>query len=176
VHKENIFTFRPGEKFDAVVILGVMEHLPDYQRLLSHLNELMTDEARVYMDFAATRKKFELPAFAFQYIFEGNHTPVHMPGLVLATNESPYEMILIQNDRLSYFLTLKAWARNLDDARDQLVKKVGLKVYRVFQLYLWSTASALLRGRLESYRVVLQKSRGRDAAEVGLADLPAFAD
>jgi cyclopropane-fatty-acyl-phospholipid synthase len=163
---ESIFEFETGQRFDAIVVLGVMEHLPDYRRLMHRFDELLAPGGYVYMDFVATRKKYSISTFTHQHVFQGDHTPVFMPGLIAASNDLPFEIIAIHNDRHSYFLTAKAWAQRLEAARQPLVQKFGEKPFRSFQLYLWSVANCLYRdGDLESYRVVLKNSMGMPSFE-----------
>ena len=168
VVRESIFAYEPSERYDAIVLLGVMEHLPDYQKLFARFARLLTPVGRVYMDFAAGSRKFRVRSFTYRYVFEGNHTPVYLPGLYKAAIANGFEPIALHNDRHSYYLTLQAWARNLDAARDDILPLVGEKVYRLFRLYLWGGAHRLQRdGSLESYRVVFQRASGRPSSEIG---------
>lgn len=166
---ESIFAYSPPRQYDAIVLLGVMEHLPDYRRLFVRFNRLLKPGGRLYMDFAANRKKFHVSSFTYRYVFPGSHTPVVVPDLLAAANRTRFEPIALHNDRHSYFLTLQSWARNLEAARDELVPKYGERTYRLFQLYLWGCAHQFQRdGELESYRVVFQKSHGAPSAGIGL--------
>jgi cyclopropane-fatty-acyl-phospholipid synthase len=167
---ESIYDFECTETFDAIVILGVMEHLPDYAALFKKFENLLRPDGRIYMDFAATRKKYSISTFTYRYVFQGNHSPVFVPGLIAAANRRSFELVAIHNDRHSYFLTLQAWAKNLEAERDNIVKQFGQKIFRLFRLYLWATAYAMgCDGQLESYRVVFQKSVGRPSAGIGLS-------
>ena len=169
VIRENIYAFEPRERYDAVVLLGVMEHLPDYEKLMARFDSLVKPNGFVYMDFSAIRKKFNISSVVYRHVFPGNHTPVALADLFHAVNRSPFEPIALCNDRHSYYLTLRTWALNLEAARDQLVGNFGQRTFRLFQLYLWATAHDFGRtGVLESYRLVLQKSLGHDSASVGL--------
>lgn len=166
---ESVYTYDPDDRYDAVVFLGVMEHLPDYEALFSRLSRLVRAHGRLYMDFSATRKKYDSSTFTYEHIFEGNHSPVYVPELLSAANASPFELLVAHNDRHSYFLTLRAWARNLDDAREEIVRRFGEETYRLFRLYLWGTAHGMYReGRMESYRFVFQKSKGLSSDGIGL--------
>ena len=165
---EDIFDYGTGEQYDAIVLLGVMEHLPDYPRLFRKFEQLLEPNGRLYMDFSANRKKYKVSTFTYRYVFPGNHTPVVVPDLLAAANETSFEPIALHNDRHSYFLTLQSWARNLEAARRELVERFGERTFRVFQLYLWGGAHQLHRdGRMESYRVVFQRSHGACSAEIG---------
>ncbi len=166
---ENIYAFDTPRRFDAVVILGVMEHLPDYAGLLARLDRLLEPNGRVYMDFSAAREKHASSTFTHRYVFQGYHSPVHMPQLMAAVNASPFEIVAVHNDRHSYFLTLRQWARNLEAVREEVVRRFGERTFRIFQTYLWGGAHNMQRkGRLESYRVVFQKSVGRPSSGIGV--------
>jgi cyclopropane-fatty-acyl-phospholipid synthase len=166
---ESIFAYTSPRQFDAIVLLGVMEHLPDYPRLFARFERLLRPDGRLYMDFAANRRKFNVSSFTYRYVFPGSHTPVILPDLMAAANRTRFEPIALHNDRHSYFLTLRAWARNLEAAHDDLARRHGERTYRLFQLYLWASAHQFQRdGELESYRVVFQKSHGLPSAGIGL--------
>jgi cyclopropane-fatty-acyl-phospholipid synthase len=166
---ESVFAYQSPRKYDAIVLLGVMEHLPDYQRLFAVFERLLKPGGRLYMDFASNRKKFNVSSFTYRYIFPGSHTPVVIPDLLAAANRTAFEPVAMHNDRHSYFLTLQAWGRNLEAQRAALVPKYGERTFRLFQLYLWGCARQFQRdGELESYRIVFQKGHGAPSAEIGL--------
>ncbi|HEV8531335.1 MAG TPA: class I SAM-dependent methyltransferase [Methylomirabilota bacterium] len=169
---ESIFDYEPVERYDAIVLLGVMEHLPDYPALFRKFEALLKPGRRLYMDFAAGRRKFDVSAFTYRYIFPGDHTPVVLPELFAAANRTAIEPIALHNDRHSYFLTLQAWARNLEAAHEELAARFGERVYRLFQIYLWAGAHLHRDGGLESYRVLFQKARDLPSAEIGVPAPP----
>jgi cyclopropane-fatty-acyl-phospholipid synthase len=146
-----------------------MEHLPDYARLFARFDALLRPDGRLYMDFAAGRKKFAVSAFTYRHVFPGAHTPVVLPELLAAANQTRFEPVALHNDRHSYYLTLQAWARNLEAARDRIVPRVGERTYRLFQIYLWAGAHQMQRdGALESYRVLFQRSLGAPSSGIGV--------
>ena len=166
---EDIYAFQPDRKFDAITLLGVMEHLPDYARLLQHFEQLLKDNGRVYMDFSAIRRKYGISTFTYSNVFEGNGSPVYLPGLVDAANEGAFEIVEVLNDRHSYYLTVKHWAESLEANRATLAERFGEPTFRLFQLYLWATAFSLgCAEHLQAYRIVLQNSRGEPSTAVGL--------
>jgi cyclopropane-fatty-acyl-phospholipid synthase len=166
---ESVFAYAADRPYDAIVLLGVMEHLPDYARLFARFDALLRPDGRLYMDFAAGRKKFAVSAFTYRHVFPGAHTPVVLPELLAAANQTRFEPVALHNDRHSYYLTLQAWARNLEAARDRIVPRVGERTYRLFQIYLWAGAHQMQRdGALESYRVLFQRSLGAPSSGIGV--------
>ena len=157
---ESIFEFESAERFDAIVLLGVMEHLPEYERLVRRFDMLLAPGGYLYMDFVATRQKYAISTFTHRHVFQGDHSPVVMHELIAATNKAPLEIIAVHNDRHSYFLTAKAWAERLNASRQELTRTFGETPVRTFQLYLWSVATASTGTPILSYRIVLKKSIG----------------
>ena len=145
------------EPYDAIVILGVMEHLPDYPAVLRRLQRLLRAGGRVYLDASASREKYVKPTFMSRYIFPGDHSFFCLHDFLAAAARTPLEVLAVYNDRHSYFLTCKAWAENLEAAREEIVGRWGEALYRRFRLYLWGSAFAFRNRDLEAYRVVLEK-------------------
>jgi cyclopropane-fatty-acyl-phospholipid synthase len=147
------------EPYDAIVILGVMEHLPDYPAVLRRLQRLLKPGGRVYLDASAFREKYVKPAFVSRYIFPGDHSYFCLHDFLAAAAKTPLDVLAVYNDRHSYYLTCKAWAENLESARDEIIRRWGEALYRRFRLYLWGSAFAFLNRGLDAYRVVLERPR-----------------
>ena len=142
--------------YDAIVILGVMEHLPDYPAVLKHLQRLVKPGGRVYLDASAFREKYSKPTFVSRYIFLGDHAYFCLHAFLTSVAKSPFEVLTVHNDRHNYYLTCKAWAENLEAARDEIINRWGDMLYRRFRLYLWGSAEAFLSRGMDAYRVVLE--------------------
>jgi cyclopropane-fatty-acyl-phospholipid synthase len=92
---------------------------------------------------------------------------VVLPELFAAVHRTALEPVALHNDRHSYYLTLQAWARNLEAARRELVGRYGERVFRLFQIYLWAGAHLHRDGGLEAYRAVFRKGKNLPSAEIG---------
>jgi cyclopropane-fatty-acyl-phospholipid synthase len=160
---EHFFEHNPAEKYDAIVNLGVTEHLPDYPRTLGHYDALLKPGGKVYLDASAGRRKHAYSAFFERHIFRGNGGLMCLHEYMTAVAGSPFEAELVANDRRNYALTARHWAQNLERARDEVVRRWGEPVYRIFRLYLWGCVDGFERGLIEAYHVVLAR-RGRMAA------------
>lgn len=146
-----------AEPYDAIVILGVMEHLPDYAAVLRRFQRLLKPGGRVYLDASAFREKYAKPTFVSRYVFPGDHCYFCLHEFLAALAATPLEALAVHNDRHSYYLTCKAWAENLDAAREEIIQRWGEALYRRFRLYLWGSAYAFLNRGMEAYRVVLER-------------------
>lgn len=157
VVNQDFLAYASPDPYDAIVILGVMEHLPDYPAVLRQLQRLLKPGGRVYLDASASREKYDKPNFIARYIFPADHAFLCLHDFLRAVAKTPIEVLEVYNDRHNYFLTCKAWAENLEAARDEIVHRWGETLYRRFRLYLWGSAQAFLSRRADAFRVVLER-------------------
>ena len=159
VLNEDFLTHHAARPYDAIVILGVMEHLPDYPAVLRQLQHLLKPGGRVYLDASAFREKYVKPTFVSRYVFPGDHSYFCLHEFLASVAKSSLDVLAVHDDRHSYYLTCKAWAENLEASRDEIVHRWGESLYRRFRLYLWASAYAFLDRDMEAYRVVLERPR-----------------
>lgn len=156
VLEEHLFTHRPAQKYDAVVVLGVTEHLTDYPATLREFQRVLKPGGRVYLDACGSRRRFTMSTFARAHVWPGGGAFMHLSSYVRAVEHSAFDAVEMRNDRHNYALTTRRWAENLDRNRSTVVERWGERTYRLFRLYLWGSASALAKGTLEAYRMVLE--------------------
>ena len=157
VLNEDFLVHRSAEPYDAIVILGVMEHLPDYPVVLRRLEHLLKPGGRLYLDASAFREKHVKPTFVSRYVFPGDHSYFCLHDFLAAVAKTHLDVSAVFDDRHNYYLTCKAWAQNLEAAREEITRRWGEALYRRFQLYLWGSAYAFLNRGMEAYRVVLER-------------------
>jgi cyclopropane-fatty-acyl-phospholipid synthase len=167
VIRQHFFEYNHPEPFDAIVNLGVTEHLPDYAATLAHYQKLLKPGGRVYLDASASRHKYPFSRFILKYIYPGNETPLHLASYVEALSETPFELSFIQNDRASYKLTAQHWAENLDRNHAAIVQRWSEAVYRRFRLYLWGCVHCFASDDMTAYHWMLQLPAG-NAGRPGL--------
>ena len=138
-------------------ILGVMEHLPNYDEVLACFDRLLKPGGYVFLDASAELRKHEKSSFITQHIYPGNHTFFALHDFLKSLTSKPFHLKGVWDDRYSYYLTFVHWARRFDSNRDFIIDKFGAADYRRFRLYLWGSAHCFLRNKLQCYRVVLQK-------------------
>ncbi len=154
--KEHLLAYRDAEPFDAIVNLGVTEHLPDYLGTVKQYERLLKPGGRVYLD-AYSGRRFRMPSFVLKWVYEGNTSPLNPKRYFTALEETSLEVMELVNDRHNYFLTCKKWAEKLEAVRDEVVRRWGELLYRRFRLYLWASANSFFTGSLCAHHMVLEK-------------------
>ena len=74
VHLQDFLEHEAAQPYDAIAILGVMEHLPNYTAVLRQFLKLLKPGGRVYLDAGAISEKFKSTPFLTRHIFPGNHS------------------------------------------------------------------------------------------------------
>lgn len=166
VVKEHFLEYNPSEPFDAIVNLGVTEHLPDYRRTLAQYHRLLKPGRRVYLD-AYSGARHGMPSFISKWVFQGNTSPLCLEKYLAEVARTPFEVVVIKNDRHNYFLSCKKWAENLEAKRDEVVARWGRHLYRRFVLYLWSAANSFENGTLSAHHMILQLPSQGSAPRAG---------
>ncbi|RLK54371.1 class I SAM-dependent methyltransferase [Actinokineospora cianjurensis] len=156
VLRQHVFEYSPGVKYDAVVNMGVTEHLPDYARSLTKYEELLKPGGRVYLDALAMRAKHRVSTFMSRYIYPGVSSPLLLHDYLRHVAKSPFDLVSVDDERHNYYLTCKIWAEKLDANREHVIRTWGEPLYRHFRLFLWGSASGFHTGLVQAYRWALE--------------------
>jgi cyclopropane-fatty-acyl-phospholipid synthase len=159
VVQAHLLTYSADRPFDALVNMGVTEHLPDYQATLRAYARLVRPGGRIYLDAFAMRHRYHLSTFFKSHVSPGNSAPLVLHSYLRHVAHSPFELLRVLDDRHNYYLTCREWARRLDERSDEIVQTWGSDLYRRFRLFLWGSAVGFETGRLQAYRWVL-RNRG----------------
>jgi cyclopropane-fatty-acyl-phospholipid synthase len=156
VLRKHFLEYRSQEPYDAIVNLGVTEHLPDYRATLAQYQRLLKPGGRLFLDACASRSKFPFSSFVLSHVWPGNATPLQLSDYLDAVAATPFELIEVRNDRRNYLLTTKHWAENLDRHREAIVSRWGERLYRRFRLYLWGCVHSFSTDDVTAYRLLLE--------------------
>jgi len=170
VVREHIFGYTGPRKYDAIVNMGVTEHLPDYRTTLRKYAELVKPGGAVYLDALAMRRKFHLSTFMSRYVYPGGQSPLLLHQYLREVAASPFELTRLEDDRHNYYLTCLRWAQRLDAARDTVVERWGESLYRRFRLFLWGSAASFDVGLVQAYRWVLRMPPPERSGKLTLAE------
>jgi cyclopropane-fatty-acyl-phospholipid synthase len=163
VVRQHVLQYQAPQRFDAIVNMGVTEHLPDYRATLRKYGELIKPGGRVYLDALAMRAKHRVSTFMSRYIYPGKSSPLLLHDYLRQVARSPFQLISVADDRHNYYLTCREWARRLDAARDEIVRRWGEPLYRRFRIFLWGSAAGFDTGLVQAYRWVLHMPQAADA-------------
>ena len=112
--EEHLFEHRPEEPYDAMVVLGVTEHLTDYPATLREFQRVLKPGGRVYLDATGSRRKWAMSTFARAHVWPGGGTPMRVSSYLRAVERSVFDLVEVRSDRHNYALTTRRWAENLD--------------------------------------------------------------
>jgi cyclopropane-fatty-acyl-phospholipid synthase len=158
----DFYQYESPQPYDAIVILGVMEHLPDYRAVVGQFQRLLKPGGKIYLDASSFRKRYSKPAFISRYVFPGNHRYFCLHEFLAQIAKTNLEVQRVYNDRHSYYLTCREWAKNLELARQEISKRWGEKLYRIFRLYLWGSSYAFYSRSMDAYRVVMERPENEE--------------
>ncbi|OJJ98361.1 hypothetical protein ASPACDRAFT_61877 [Aspergillus aculeatus ATCC 16872] len=157
----DFWVWESEREFDAVVILGVIEHLPDYRRFASRAWNLLKVGGRMYLDGSAAVEKYAVSPFTRRYVWGGTHTYMAVQDVVGELLMHGFTVEEVVQETKDYGWTMEEWARRLDQAKDKIVAGWGEETYRVFRLFLWGGAHAFSVNALQAYHVVAEKTASR---------------
>jgi cyclopropane-fatty-acyl-phospholipid synthase len=152
----DLLEYTTDKPYDAIVIMGVIEHLPNYLAVAQKFKTLVKPGGKIFLDGSATVTKYELSSFMVKYIYAGNHSFLDLGDFISQISKTSLRATEIWDDRHSYFLTFRQWARNLDANRATVVQKYGDFNFRRFRLYLWGAAWEFWGRSLDCYRLILE--------------------
>lgn len=157
--KEHLYEHQPEQLYDAIVNLGVTEHLPNYAMTLKKYKSLVKPGGRIYLDASASRTKFGFHSFIYRYIYPGNYSPMCLHDYITQLDKTDFQLLEVLNDRYNYYLTTKRWAENLESNRENIINRWDKRLFRRFQIYLWGCVDVFKKDIMQAYRVVLQAGK-----------------
>lgn len=158
VRLEDFLSHTPEEPYDAVVIYGVIEHIPNYRRFVGHVRDCLKPGGRLYLDASASREKYSVSGFSRSYIWPGTHTFLCLQDFVRELLYHGMDLIEVKNETRDYELTMRHWAERFDAARQEIIARWSERIYRSFRLYLWGGSRAFHHDYIQAYSVVARRS------------------
>ncbi len=146
-------------EYDAIASVGMFEHvgrnrLPQY---FKQLRRLLAPGGQVLNHGIVTRSRGRggrRSTFIRTYVFpDGELRPVD--EAVAAAEDAGFELRDVEALRMSYALTLRRWVANLEANRDEAIRLVGDRVYRIWRAYMAGSAVSFERGGIGVYQLLL---------------------
>jgi len=156
------------EGFDKMASVGMSEHvglnnLPLYFRKAYSLLR----PKGAFLNHAITRSatlQKKGPSFIDQYVFPDGEL-VTLSDTVRCAEAAGFEVRDVEDLREHYEQTLRCWVEALTDCREEALRYVDEKTYRIWKIYMAGCAEAFRRGDIAVHQVLLSKT---DAGQSGL--------
>src|SRR5208282_2758101 len=151
----------PHASFDAIASVGMAEHVGQsqidvYARSLYALlrpGGLLLNHAIAALD--PDHKPLE-DIFSTRYVFPDGE-PLPLSRIQLALERAGFETEHIEGFREDYAVTLRHWARRLDDGLDKARALAGEQRARVWRLYLRAACHGFETGQTAVYQVLTRR-------------------
>jgi cyclopropane-fatty-acyl-phospholipid synthase len=158
---QDFLTYRADGLYDAIVMYGVIEHIPNYRNFFARAWECLKPGGRIYIDGSAGKEKHSLSQFARRYIWQGAHTCMCLQDVIQEALYHGFQIVEVKEESHDYELTMLNWAQRLDHRRQEIVAKWGEELYRVFRIYLWGGVPAFQGDQLQAYHLVARRGEDR---------------
>lgn len=165
IERVDLVDFRAECAFDAIVMMGSLEHLPDYRFVARVVRDSLRPGGGIYADFCSQRESFQVGAFMQRHVWPGTARYVDVPRLLEAWLRAGLDIHELVDDTSSYALTVRDWAVRLEAASADLAAKYGEQSVRAFLLYLWGSHHFLQDRRTQAYHLVAFSGRAETATE-----------
>jgi cyclopropane-fatty-acyl-phospholipid synthase len=155
---EDYLVHQPEEPYDAIVILGVIEHIPYYRQFFRRAWDLLKPGGLIYMDASADLEKFQVSRYIRHFIYPGTHSYMCLQDVLQEMLYHGFMPRRLEQDNHNYMLTMRHWASRFEANKDMIRQRWGDRTYRAFWLYLWSGAYAFGNNVLQAYHLVAERT------------------
>jgi cyclopropane-fatty-acyl-phospholipid synthase len=147
--------------FDRIVSVGMFEHVgvPQFETFFRCAANLMKDDGVMLLHtIGRMGGPSSTDAFTRKYIFPGGYIPALSE--TLATSEKMKLIATdIENLRLHYALTLRAWFARVQANREAIVAMMDERFYRMWTFYLAGATAAFESGGMCNYQIQFARNR-----------------
>jgi cyclopropane-fatty-acyl-phospholipid synthase len=150
----NFLDYHAPEPFDAVVVLGVLEHIPDYAAFFRKVREVLRPGGRLYADASASVRRLSVSPFTRKHTWQGGHTFICLPDVIRELLWHDFTVENIADETRDYALTMRSWADRLEAEEMAISTRWQAQMFRTMRLYLRGGEQAMSSRRLQAYHVV----------------------
>jgi cyclopropane-fatty-acyl-phospholipid synthase len=148
-------------QYDKIASIGMFEHVGS-RRLRSYfakIYSLLVDDGR-FLNHGIVRPQSAADdvetLFMHQYVFPDGEL-VHLADVVREAELAGFEVLDVENLRLHYAMTCRAWVQRLQEHSRECIRLVGSRTHRTWLLFLAASADGFERALLEVHQVLLAK-------------------
>lgn len=150
---------------DAFVSVGMLEHVgPDHYDDLGRVIDRVLDpvHGRGLLHFIGRNSPMVLSEWIRRYVFPGAHPPALSEVLPGVFESRQLSILDVENLRLHYALTLKAWLERFEQHVDQIRVMFDERFVRTWRLYLAGSQAAFLAGDMQLFQVTFARPMAND--------------
>jgi cyclopropane-fatty-acyl-phospholipid synthase len=145
--------------YDAFVSIGMLEHVGpgNYTEMGRLMSRVLTREGRGLVHSIGRDRPGRLNDWIDKRIFPGAHPPT-LREMMDLFEETGLSVLDVENIRLHYAETLRAWLARYEDNVETVRKMFDEAFVRAWRLYLAGSITAFVRGTLQLFQVVYARS------------------
>ena len=148
-------------RFDRIVSIGMFEHVgaAHYPEFFETCRNLMTQDGVMLLHTIGKYGSATAPdPFTDKWIFPGYHVP-SLSQMQAASEPLRLMTTDVETLRVHYAYTLKAWLKNCEAKRDEIVALYDERFYRMWEFYLAGGAAAFEFGAMNNFQVQYVRDR-----------------
>jgi cyclopropane-fatty-acyl-phospholipid synthase len=152
-----------GEKFDRIISVGMFEHVGrgNHRHYYDAVAKMLPDGGVSVLHTISSEVEEPTDRWIEKYIFPGGHIP-STREIVAALPRHNLRLIDYENLRLHYAMTLDEWQRRYERNREIVTDMFDERFYRMWDLWLASSAAAFRYGAYNLSQFVLTKGVNND--------------
>lgn len=163
------------QKFDKIASVGMFEHVGlKNLTLYFGIAYRLLKPGGLLLNHAIARSQLaplRADSFVERYVFPDGRL-VTLTETLNAAQSQGFEVRDVENLREHYELTLRRWVSGLMAHREELLKQVPEKTYRIWLLYMAGSAAAFRRGDIAIYQTLLSRpDKGQSRLPLTRSDL-----
>lgn len=151
-----------GEQFDKIVSVGMVEHV-GRERLRTYFRAAYDAlrEGGLFLNHgiasqAMHGRGWRASGFMDRYVFPDGDL-VNVDQTLRGGEALGFEVRDVENLREHYARTLRAWAANLERARDEVIAATDERTFRIWKLYLTGSARNFANGQMGLFQTLFAK-------------------
>lgn len=144
--------------FDRIVSVGMLEHVgrENYQKFIDCMNAVLNPGGVLLLHFISGLKEYPGDPWMKKYIFPGGVVP-SLREILSCLSEDNFHTLDVENLRLHYNKTLKHWAKNYRNHKEEIQDMFDEKFVRMWELYLCSCAATFHNGIIDLHQILATK-------------------